>query len=333
MFILSKNYSFTLNNKKSSFMILRTEISPEKKLQTIQHTDFISLIGSCFTQTIGEKLIENGFTTDINPFGIIYNPITISECIESICKKKFFENEDIVFAGDFWKAYSLHGDFKSGSKQELLEIINSRIEKSNQFIKKSRYLFITLGSSWVYIHNDTNRVMGNCHKLNPSLFTKRLLSIKEIVDSLTNSIDSFFSINVNSNSKIIITISPVRHWRDGYRENQISKSILHIATQEICKQNKKVEYFPSYEILMDDLRDYRFYSEDMLHPNKFAIDYIWEKFQQTYFNIKTIELCCRFEQLQKMKNHRPFNTENEAYREFVKKINSLEGELNSVKNQ
>ncbi|MDD2191588.1 MAG: GSCFA domain-containing protein [Bacteroidales bacterium] len=314
-------------------MIFRTEISPKKTLQPIQHSDSISLIGSCFTQSIGNKLRENGFTTDINPFGIIYNPITISECMESISTKKFLKDEDLIFGGDFFKAYSHHGDFKSQTKEGLLEIINTRIEESNRFTRDSKYLILTLGSAWVYVHNETNRVMGNCHKMNANLFTKKLLSISEIVESMTNSINLFFSNNKNKDSKIIITISPIRHWKDGYRENQISKSILHLATEEICNKNSRVEYFPSYEILMDDLRDYRFYADDMLHPNNLVVEYIWEKFQNTYFNPKTIKLAKRFEDLQRMKKHRVLNPDTDNHKAFLKKIEALEEELRVEKNK
>ena len=314
-------------------MILRTEINPKKTIHTISHSDTISLIGSCFTLSIGNKLSQSGFETDINPFGIIYNPITISESLESITTKKFLKNEDLVFDGNYYKAYSHHGDFRSQTEQGLLEMINQRIEISNNIIKKSKYLILTLGSSWVYIHNETQRVMGNCHKMNANLFTKKLLSIDQVYKSLSRSINLFFSNNQNTDPKVIITISPIRHWKDGYRENQISKSILHLATEEICKENPRVEYFPSYEILMDDLRDYRFYSEDMLHPNKLAIDYIWEKFQASYFNTSTIELSKRFEDLERMKSHRVFNPDTDSHKAFIKKIESLEAELTRAKNK
>lgn len=314
-------------------MILRTEISPKKTLNPISHSESIGLIGSCFTQSIGNKLNQTGFATDINPFGIIYNPSTISQCLESISTKRFLKDEDLVFTGDFFKSYSHHGDFKSENEEGLLGIINQRIEESNKFIKDAKCLILTLGSAWVYLHNDTNRIMGNCHKMNANLFTKKLLSISEISESLKNSINLFFNNNKNDDSKVIITISPIRHWKDGYRENQISKSILHLATEEICKENPRIEYFPSYEILMDDLRDYRFYADDMLHPNNLAVEYIWEKFQEAYFNADTIKLAKRFEDLQRMKEHRVFNPDTDSHKTFLKKIDSLEQELRVEKNK
>lgn len=313
-----------------AYMTFRTEINLEKSKQTILHNDKICLIGSCFTQNIGNKLSENGFHTDINPFGIIYNPISISQCLEHISTSEPLACNDLIKSGDYWKAYTHHGDFKAQSQEELLEIVNNKIADSYNFIVKAKYLIITLGTSWVYTHKETNRIMGNCHKLNSNLFTKTLLTIDQIVENMTNSIDIFFANNENSNSKVILTISPIRHWKDGYRENQLSKSILNLAVDELCKTNSKIEYFPSYEILMDDLRDYRFYNEDMLHPNNLAVEYIWEKFQDTYFNINTIELCKRFQHLQKMKNHRPFNPDGEAYKNHLQKIKDLEEELNSL---
>lgn len=313
-------------------MILRTEINPRKSQIPIQHSDSISLIGSCFTQVIGNKLINSGFDIDINPFGIIYNPITISQALEKIIIKGFLENKDLVFDGDYFKSYSHHGDFRSKTKEGVLEMINLRIGKSSEFIRKSKYLILTLGSSWVYMHNETQKIMGNCHKMNANLFTRKLLSIEEIKENLSRSIELFLSNNETKDPKLIITISPIRHLKDGYRENQISKSILHLATEEICKENPRVEYFPSYEIIMDDLRDYRFYADDMLHPNNIAVDYIWEKFQATYFNTKTINLVKKFEDLSRMKSHRIFNPGSSAHKALINKIEDLEGKLKKEKN-
>lgn len=308
-------------------MIFRTEINPIKSLQTILHKDKISLIGSCFTENIGSKLSENGFNIDINPFGIIYNPISISECIRKVANKDFLNSSDLIKVENFWKSYSHHGDFRSENQNTCLQIINQRIESSHPILNNSKYLIITLGTAWIYTHLESQRIMGNCHKIPSNFFEKKLLNINEIVEKLGQSIKLFLDNSNLENKKVIITISPIRHWKDGYRENQISKSILHLATQELCLQDNRIEYFPSYEIVMDDLRDYRFYESDMLHPTTLAIDYIWEKFVNTYFNINTIELCKRFEYLNKMKNHRPFNPNTDSYRKHLEKIEQLEKEL------
>lgn len=308
-------------------MIFRTEINPIKSLQTILHKDKISLIGSCFTENIGSKLSENGFNIDINPFGIIYNPISISECIRRVANKDFLNSSDLIKVEGFWKSYSHHGDFRSENQNTCLQIINQRIESSHTILNNSKYLIITLGTAWIYTHLESQRIMGNCHKIPSNFFEKKLLNINEIVEKLGQSIKLFLDNSNLENKKVIITISPIRHWKDGYRENQISKSILHLATQELCLQDNRIEYFPSYEIVMDDLRDYRFYESDMLHPSTLAIDYIWEKFVNTYFNINTIELCKRFEHLNKMKNHRPFNPNTDSYRKHLEKIEQLEKEL------
>ncbi|MBP1630475.1 MAG: hypothetical protein H6Q15_1368 [Bacteroidetes bacterium] len=308
-------------------MVFRTEINPIKSLQTILHKDKISLIGSCFTENIGSKLSENGFNIDINPFGIIYNPISISECIRKVANKDFLNSSDLIKVEGFWKSYSHHGDFRSENQNTCLQIINQRIESSHPILNNSKYLIITLGTAWIYTHIESQRIMGNCHKIPSNCFEKKLLNINEIVEELGQSIKLFLDNSNLENKKVIITISPIRHWKDGYRENQISKSVLHLATQELCLQDNRIEYFPSYEIVMDDLRDYRFYESDMLHPSTLAIDYIWGKFVNTFFNINTIELCKRFEHLNKMKNHRPFNPNTDSYRKHLEKIEQLEKEL------
>jgi hypothetical protein len=309
-------------------MIFRTEITPEKFSHSIQHNDQIVLIGSCFTENIGVKLIENGFQTDINPFGIIYNPITISECLRHICDNKPLTKDDILESNG-WFSYYHHGIYKGKTPEELLKKINNRINESNLFIKKSKYLILTLGTSWIYTHNQSNKIMGNCHKLPSKHLTKSLLSIEKIVEDLSIGIDKYLQSSEVLDAKVLITISPIRHFRDGYRENQVSKSLLHIATEQLLKKNPRIEYFPSYEIMMDDLRDYRYYNADMQHPNSVAIDYIWEKFQHTYFNQDTISRCKDYEKLKKMKEHRPFEPESQEYQTHLQKIKELEKELNN----
>ena len=307
-------------------MIFRTEITPLKSKQNIDHKDKIMLIGSCFTQNIGERLINSGFQTSINPFGIIYNSFTISECLNYVLGNKPFTIDDLI-ENNGWYSYSHHGSFKGNSPEDALDIINREIAQSHKFIKETKYLIITLGSSWIYTHNKTNRIMGNCHKIPSTEFTKSLLSIEKTIEVLSESLDKFLKTTNQNNPKIIFTISPIRHIKDGYRENQLSKSMLHVAVEELLKQNPKIDYFPSYELMMDDLRDYRFYESDMLHPTPQAVDYIWQKFSQTYFSYDTISLCKEFEKLHKLKHHRPFDITTKDYQMHLQRIKDLEEEL------
>lgn len=307
-------------------MIFRTEITPLKSTQNICHKDKILLIGSCFTQNIGERLINSGFQTSINPFGIIYNSFTISQCLDYVLENKPFTIDDLI-ENNGWYSYSHHGSFKGHTPEELLDKINSEIAQSHKFIKETKYLILTLGTSWIYTHNETNKIMGNCHKIPSSQFTKSLLSIEKTIEVLSESLDEFLKTTNQDNPKIIFTISPIRHIKDGYRENQLSKSMLHVAVEELLKQNSKIDYFPSYELMMDDLRDYRFYESDMLHPTPQAIDYIWQKFTQTYFSYETISLCKEFEKLNKLKHHRPFDITTKDYQMHLQRIKDLEEEL------
>lgn len=307
-------------------MIFRTEITPLKSTQNICHKDKIMLIGSCFTQNIGERLINSGFQTSINPFGIIYNSFTISQCLDYVLENKPFTIDDLI-ENNGWYSYSHHGSFKGNSPEDALDKINSEIAQSHKFIKETKYLILTLGTSWIYTHNETNKIMGNCHKIPSSQFTKSLLSIEKTIEVLSESLDEFLKTTNQDNPKIIFTISPIRHIKDGYRENQLSKSMLHVAVEELLKQNSKIDYFPSYELMMDDLRDYRFYESDMLHPTPQAVDYIWQKFTQTYFSHDTISLSKEFEKLYKLKHHRPFDITTKDYQMHLQRIKDLEEEL------
>lgn len=307
-------------------MIFRTEITPLKSKQNIDHKDKIMLIGSCFTQSIGEKLINSGFQIQINPFGIIYNPFTISQCLDYVLDNKPFTDDDILEANGYY-SYSHHGSFRGETSKEVLKKINNKINESHLFIKETKFLILTLGTSWIYTHKKTNKIMGNCHKIPSTEFSKSLLKLDTIIETLNNSINKFIKTSSQSDVRIILTISPIRHIKDGFRENQLSKSLLHIAANELLEQNPQIEYFPSYEIMMDDLRDYRFYEEDMVHPTSQAIDYIWERFFQTYFNSNTLILSKEFEKLHKLKQHRPFNTQGKDYELHIQRIKDMEKDL------
>lgn len=308
-------------------MDFRTEIKLEKSYMPWDINEKISLIGSCFSQSIGNKLQLGGFSNDINPYGIIYNPITISECIIRVANNQPFDENDLILVDGYYKSYSHHGDFRAKTKEDSLKAINNRINSSHEFLINSNYLIITLGTSWIYTYTENNKIMGNCHKIPSKFFDKRLLSMEEIIYSLNNSFDVFFKKNKTKSPKIIISISPVRHWNDGFRGNQISKSILHIACNEILSKNNNIEYFPSYEILIDDLRDYRYYDIDMLHPSQMGVDYIWDKFSSKYFSNKTISLVKEYEKLNKMKDHKPLNPQSKNYKEHLDKIKRKEKEL------
>lgn len=312
-------------------MNFTTQIPISKHKNNISHKDKIMLLGSCFTENIGNKLSINGFETLINPFGILYNPFSICSSLNRIINLKFLDSEDLVKVNEFWFSYEHHGVFRDEKCDNLLQTINLGITKANLFLKQTNWLIITLGTAWVFFLKENNKILGNCHKLNPQLIDKRLLSVDEIVENTSLTINKIREINPNI--KIILTVSPIRHWKQGYRENLISKSSLHLATNQLCETINDCFYFPAYEIVMDELRDYRFYQADMLHPSEIAVDYIWEKFSTHLFSDTTINLCKDYCKLHSMKQHKAFNPESQGYKNHLIKIAKLEKELYEKRNK
>lgn len=312
-------------------MNFTTQIPISKHENNISHKDRIMLLGSCFTENIGNKLSINGFETLINPFGILYNPFSICSSLNRIIDLKFLVSEDLVKVNEFWYSYEHHGVFRDENRDNLLQTINLGITKANIFLKETNWLIITLGTAWIFFLKENNKILGNCHKLNPQLIDKRLLTVDEIVENTNLTINRIRKINPNI--KIILTVSPIRHWKQGYRENLISKSTLHLAIDQICKSITYCSYFPAYEIVMDELRDYRFYKADMLHPSEIAVDYIWEKFATHLFSDSTINLCKDYSRLYSMKQHKAFNPESQGYKQHLIKIAKLEEELYEKRNK
>lgn len=312
-------------------MNFTTQIPISKHKNNISHKDKIMLLGSCFTENIGNKLSINGFETLINPFGILYNPFSICSSLNRIINLKFLDSEDLVKVNEFWFSYEHHGVFRDINQDNLLQTINLNITKANLFLKQTNWLIITLGTAWVFFLKENNKILGNCHKLNPQLIDKKLLSVDEIVENISLTINNIREINPNI--KIILTVSPIRHWKQGYRENIISKSALHLATNQLCETINDCFYFPAYEIVMDELRDYRFYQADMLHPSEIAVDYIWEKFSTHLFSDSTANLCKDYCKLHSMKQHKAFNPESQGYKNHLIKIAKLEKELYEKRNK
>ena len=312
-------------------MNFTTQIPIFKHENNISHKDRIMLLGSCFTENIGNKLSINGFETLINPFGILYNPFSICSSLNRIIDLKFLVSEDLVKVNEFWYSYEHHGVFRDENRDNLLQTINLGITKANIFLKETNWLIITLGTAWIFFLKENNKILGNCHKLNPQLIDKRLLTVDEIVENTNLTINRIRKINPNI--KIILTVSPIRHWKQGYRENLISKSTLHLAIDQICKSITYCSYFPAYEIVMDELRDYRFYKADMLHPSEIAVDYIWEKFATHLFSDSTINLCKDYSRLYLMKQHKAFNPESQGYKNHLIKTAKLEEELYEKRNK
>ncbi len=283
-----------------------------KSTVNLSHQEAILLLGSCFTENIGDKLMNSKFNANINPFGIIYNPISIANSLTRIKKKQLYTEQEISSHQGKFFSFDHHGSFSSFSQAECLDKINNEITCAHQHLQETKIVVVTLGTAWVYETIENNKLVANCHKLPAKNFTKRLLSVDEILHVWNPIIEQLKNIN------FIFTVSPVRHINDGLHENNISKSVLHLATHQLIQQNKNCHYFGAYEMVIDELRDYRFYNQDMIHPSSQAIDYVWGKFAGTYFNKETQQLNQRIEKLQQAVYHRPFNFESESHQKFVK---------------
>ncbi len=311
-------------------MKFRTEIIQGPSHFQISYKDPIMLIGSCFTEYIGSRLREMQFSSDINPFGVVYNPLSVKRSIDLLMNEKQYTKEDLEFYNERYFSWDHHSDFSHPKADVTLEKINEKIKISSSFLRTAKYLFISMGTAWVYRVKKTGDIVCNCHKVPAKIFNRELLST-EIIETEFNELLEELK-EFNPDLKIIFTVSPVRHWKDGAHGNQISKSILHLAIMQIQKKfGDLCDYFPSYEILLDDLRDYRFYAEDLLHPNQQAIDYIWEKFIVSYFNENTKRQLSAIEKLVKASNHRftdPSSRKSFEFREKQKtKLERIKKEL------
>ncbi|MBN2778370.1 MAG: GSCFA domain-containing protein [Bacteroidales bacterium] len=296
-------------------MKLITKITIPKYNPKITHSEKCLFIGSCFAENIGEKLLKNKFNVSVNPLGISYNPVSLINSLSYAIENRKIEESELFFSNGQWNHYNFHSNFSDSNKYTCLNEINSSIERTNHFISSADYIFISLGTSFIYELAENQKIVTNCHKQPDSFFKRRMLNTEEI----TKSFDLFFQkmSKINPRAKYIFTVSPVRHKRDGFIANQLSKSILIVSLNDLLRKNENLSYFPSFEIMMDELRDYRFYNEDMVHPSNQAIDYIFEKFCETYFDEKTIELNKRIQRIVRAANHRPYNTKTTEYQQFT----------------
>ncbi len=307
-------------------MEFRTKIPLKKQpYNQIDYNANILILGSCFAKNIGDKLHHFKFQTTANPFGILFHPKAIENLILNTVNEKVYTEEDIFFHNEQWHCFEVHSKLSNPDKEVLLKSSNSAIKSTNKHINKSSHVIITLGTAWVYRFIETDVIVANCHKIPQKKFLKKLLTVDEITESLRAMIALIQ--NVNKNVSILFTVSPVRHLKDGFIENQQSKSHLIAAVHNVTKRSN-VSYFPSYEIMMDELRDYRFYNQDMLHPNIIAIQYIWEQFSSVWISEHAQNTMDEIDFIQKGLGHRPFNPKSKQHRQFLislqKKMETLQ---------
>ena len=298
--------------------MFQTKVAIPPTELNITYENSIMTLGSCFAENIGQKMQAVCFETDINPFGVLYNPVSISNSIRLLIENKPFTGNDIFKNRDLWQSFSHSSLFSATSPGKCLENINERFLRATSFLKQADFLLITFGTAWVYEERKSGSVVSNCHKLPARNFIRRRLTVDEIVadySGLINELTTQFP-----RLKIIFSVSPIRHWKDGAHENNISKSTLILAIDELQRKFKTVDYFPAYEIQMDELRDYRFYASDMLHPSDVAVDYIWQRFSETYFDEVTTRMKKEFEQLLGDLSHRPLFPDSDEYLKFQQHV-------------
>ena len=296
-------------------MEFRTKIPIPPGEPEIDHASHILLLGSCFVENIGKKLEYYKFQTLQNPFGILFHPAAIASFLEQVEQQKASSEEDIFFHNERWHSFDAHSSLSRANKQELLEELNSAIIRTYNFLKEATHVVFTFGTAWGYKLKSTGKTVGNCHKIPQREFDKELLEVEADIRSLVETVN-----RLNPKATVLFTVSPVRHLKDGFVENQRSKARLISAVHHSLSEEKNLLYFPSYEIMMDELRDYRFYAEDMVHPNQVAIDYIWKRFTDTYTSEETRKLMQEVEQVQRGLAHRPFNESSESHRKFLENL-------------
>jgi len=306
-------------------MKFRTEIVITESPEKIFYQDKIFGMGSCFVTHIQNKFDYYQFQNQINPFGTVFNPVSIRKLISRIVNQHTFDKKHLFYHQNLWKSFDLHSDFNNPDKEVFLNTINNKISEAGKFLKTADWLFLTFGTAWVYRHKATGNIVNNCHKVPQKEFEKLLLPPTVITEELKEIIHLVKTINPGI--KILMSISPVRHLKNGFVENQRSKAHLITAVHAL-KDNHN--YFPSYEIMLDDLRDYRFYKDDYIHPNELAINYIWEKFSDSFISKDAIHTMQRIEKIRQGLAHKSFNPESP---QDINRLHKLQIDIQKIQSE
>jgi hypothetical protein len=284
-------------------------------------------LGSCFADSIGKIMARYKFPVLLNPFGTLFNPVSIGDNIGHLISGKPFTGADLRFHNNLWLSFSHYTGFTHPDRDTCLSSINQELLPASRWLKTCDFLMLTFGTAWTYRLNETGQIVANCHKLPSSDFTRELADPDKIIshyDAVLLALRQY-----NPAIRVIFTLSPVRHWSDGAENNQLSKSILHFSIHEIMKRHAETYYFPAYEIFMDELRDYRFYAADMLHPSEQGIEYTWERFSETWLDEPSKKIMAGVAAILKAVGHRPLHTESTNHKKFeqntLKQIEHLTG--------
>ena len=301
-------------------MKFRTEIEIGRYPFEIDYRSRGLMIGSCFADNMASRLALSKFRVLSNPLGVMYNPLSVASTLRTLFSRRCFSAGDLMFGSGRYFSLDFHGSFSDENPESALCKMNEGVACGADALALSDYVIITLGTAWVY--EKDGRVAANCHKLPASEFTRRLLSVREIVDALLPLMRSELA-----GKEVIFTVSPVRHLKDGFAGNSLSKALLRVAVEDVVRSCDRAHYFPSFEIMNDDLRDYRFYEADMAHPTAAAVDYIWEKFRGAFLSRQASEVLVQVEKIVEAARHRPLDAGSEAYKAFCRKFLSQAEEL------
>ncbi len=296
-------------------MDFRTAIHTAANVGLLNHNQKLMMLGSCFSDNIGNRLATAMMNVVINPFGTIYNPMSIAASVERIIENRPIAGMDLFQQNGVWNSYAFHSRYSMSDKEATLTRMNRSIEQAHEHLSRCSAVIITLGTAVTYTLRTTGEVVSNCHKVPQHEFSRGMADVDEITRALTGMVDAL--LKFNPQLAVIFTVSPIRHIADGLETNSLSKATLRLATERMVRAyHGKVLYFPAYEIMMDDLRDYRFYAPDMVHPSDVAIEYIWQVFQSTYFDDFSTQAIARCERVRKRLNHRPMSGSREAVERF-----------------
>jgi hypothetical protein len=299
-------------------MDLRTTFTIDPSRDRLDYNTPVMFMGSCFATEIGNKMSEGKMNVMINPAGVVYNPLSVGNTLGILLDNKIFGSNDLYKYKGVSLSFSHHTEFSSENESQVISKINSATDKAVHFLGRSGFLFITFGTAWIYRFTENGQVVSNCHKLPSSQFVREILTVDQITTEWFKILDRIHSFNPEL--RVIFTISPVRHWKNGAHGNQVSKSILFLAVEKLLAHDAVSGYFPAYELVMDDLRDYRYYADDMLHISRTGIDYIWNAFSGCYFDRSTLDLWKEVQGILKARNHRFLSESGSARSEFAKNI-------------
>lgn len=307
-------------------MHFRTEYTFKERLFDLKYGDKVLSLGSCFADNMAQKLGRYFYEVESNPFGTLYNPVSIRNSLALLLNSYKFEEADLFEHKEQWHSFQHHSSFSNVSRETMLQTVNKRLQTARKYLEQADLMLLTFGTAWVYELKQSGRVVSNCHQLPANRFHRRRLTVAEIKEMYLPLIQ-YLKTNYPK-LQLLFTVSPIRHLKDGLHENQLSKATLLLAIEALQEEVPDLIYFPAYELLTDDLRDYRFYAEDLVHPSSTGIEYVWERFKANCLSEKEEKLRERLRKIRQAMEHRPINPYSEQHQLFLeqhlKKVESLE---------